>query len=180
MIVALLVMIALILLFGAGVVQGWLRNLLRAVLGIVLLSAAILVASTILGEDAFIWIWAGGGTLLLIAVLWARGYDPAEAEHRARVKRAQQQSEERRKRIEVVTSLRREQCCYLERKLGLVDLSIAAVSEQVRKLRHRRQRLIEGGSPARPSKLAKPQPRGRRRNFGNKLMIVAVLFGLDL
>lgn len=98
MVVALLFLIVLILLFGAGVVRGLLRNMFGALWGMVLLAALMFTIIGIFGEEAWTWIWLGGGTLLLIAVLWARQYNPAEAEHRARVKRAQQQREERRKK----------------------------------------------------------------------------------
>lgn len=96
MVIVLLVLIFLILLFGAAVVRGWLRNLLGALLGCTLLAAAIMAIVSLLGEGSFVWVWSGGGVLLLLAVLWARQFDPAEAEHKARVKRAQAQREERR------------------------------------------------------------------------------------
>ena len=97
MVIALLVLIALILLFGAAVVRGWLRNVLGALVGCMLLAAAIMVAISLMGEGSFVWIWIGGGLALFVAALWARHFDPAEAEHKARVKRAQMQREERRR-----------------------------------------------------------------------------------
>ncbi len=95
MTIILLLLIVLILLFGAGVVKGWLRNVFGAVLGISLLASILLTAVSIFGEDAFWTIWVGGGALLFALVVWAKSYDPAAAEHKARVKRAQQQRDQR-------------------------------------------------------------------------------------
>jgi len=98
MTVILLLLIVLILLFGAGVVKGWLKNALGVVLGIALLTGILLTLVSIFGEDAFWTIWVGGGAFLFAFVIWAKSHVPAESEHRARVKRAQQQREERRKK----------------------------------------------------------------------------------
>jgi len=109
MVVALLNLIIQILLFGAGVVHGWLLNIFGAILGILLLATAIAVVSHFFGEDAFIWIWAGGGTILLITVLWARQYDPSEAEHRVRMKRAKRERDELRRQSEAEKKVRLQQ-----------------------------------------------------------------------
>ncbi|NCP15374.1 MAG: hypothetical protein GW858_14645 [Sphingomonadales bacterium] len=72
MVIVLLVLIVLLLLFSAAVLRGWLRNLLGALLGCILLAATMMTAVRPLGAGSFIWIWIGGGLLLLIEVLWAR------------------------------------------------------------------------------------------------------------
>lgn len=71
MIAALLVLIVLILLFGAGVVKGWLANALGYCLGgLVLLVAAGWLIS-FLGDDGFIWMLAGIGVAAVL--LWIAG-----------------------------------------------------------------------------------------------------------
>ena len=102
MVIALLILIALILLFGAGVVKGWLRNIVGAAIGITLLAGLMLTVTSLLGEDAFWWIWLGGGTVLFVGSVWARSYDPekasTDADLKARIKIAQRQRDERRKK----------------------------------------------------------------------------------
>ena len=71
MIAALLVLIVLILLFGAGVVKGWLANAVGYCLGgLVLLVAAGWLIS-FLGDDGFVWFVAGIG--VAAALLWIGG-----------------------------------------------------------------------------------------------------------
>jgi len=66
-IIALLVLIVLILLFGAGVVKGWLANLLGAVLGFAVLAALIVTIESQLGEEAFLYVlWAIGGFFMAL------------------------------------------------------------------------------------------------------------------
>jgi len=51
MIVALLVIIVVILLFGAGVVKGWLANVFGAILGFAVFVGSILWIGSFLGEN---------------------------------------------------------------------------------------------------------------------------------
>jgi len=72
MAIALLVLIVLILLFGAGVVKGWLANLLGVAIGVALTIALILTVVSLFGREAFLWLVVGGGGMLLLASIWAR------------------------------------------------------------------------------------------------------------
>ena len=94
--VFLLILIVLILLFGAGAVKGWIRGALLGTLGICLAAGVIVWAVSVFGEDGFLWILLGGGGVLFVLSLWARSYNPAEADHKARIKRAQEQRRKRR------------------------------------------------------------------------------------
>ena len=96
MTVFLLILIVLILLFGAGAVKGWIRGALIWILGACLAAAAIAWITTTFGEDAFLWLLLGGGGILIVGAVWARSYDPKEAEHKVRIKRAQEQRRKRR------------------------------------------------------------------------------------
>lgn len=102
MTVVLLLLIVLILLFGAGAVKDWLINALGAVLGIGLFAGLMLTIMTAFGEDAFWWVWGVGRALFIMIGLLVQQYDPEKAwrdkELKARVKRAQMQREERRKK----------------------------------------------------------------------------------
>lgn len=96
MIIFLLILIVLILLFGAGVVKGWIKGLLTFVLGGVLAVALLVWLANILGEDGAM-IALGIGALALAGLsVWARSDDPSEREHKARIKRAQEQRRKRR------------------------------------------------------------------------------------
>jgi hypothetical protein len=71
LVVALLVLIVLILLFGAAAVKGWLANAL--ILGCSLIAIVVAVAwvSTLLGVS-ILHVAYGIGGLLLVGSLWAR------------------------------------------------------------------------------------------------------------
>lgn len=101
MLIALLILNVLILLFGAAVIKGWLKNAFGVALGVILLTGLLLVLRTVFGEKAFWVIWICAGTVLLIAVVWARnsdGPDGPEAILKARVKYAKKKREARRKK----------------------------------------------------------------------------------
>lgn len=72
MIVALLVLIVLILLFGAGVVKGWLSNALGLVLGGGAIILALVWVGSFFGEHGAFWIFMIVGGLLFIGSIWAR------------------------------------------------------------------------------------------------------------
>ena len=72
MIVALLVLIALILLFGAGVVKGWLSNAIGLVLGGGAIVLTLVWLGSYLGENGPFWLFIGIGVLLFIGSIWAR------------------------------------------------------------------------------------------------------------
>lgn len=67
MTVGLLILIVLILLFGAGVVTGWLANIIGAVIGSVLLVALSVTIISLFGEDVF-WLLLGGVAVLFLAL----------------------------------------------------------------------------------------------------------------
>lgn len=71
----LLFLIVLILLFGAGVVKGWLLNAIGAILGLCLVIGIILWICSIfsLGDGGFMVIFMVGGLLLALGAAWARG-----------------------------------------------------------------------------------------------------------
>lgn len=69
MIVALLVVIVLILLFGAGVVKGWLANGIGMGCGFLALVAAVLWLGSFFGENGVEYVfWGFLGFLLLLAI----------------------------------------------------------------------------------------------------------------
>lgn len=72
MIIALLSLIALILLFGASVVKGWIKNAAAVVCASTLIVLAVLWVGSFFGENGFLYVWLGLGTLLFIASIWAR------------------------------------------------------------------------------------------------------------
>jgi len=94
MILALLILIVLILLFGAGVVKGWLKNALGAMLGIGLIVALMLTVTSLFGENAFWWMVYGSGALLLAIVILAHSDIPAAIARWQRRERAQQKRDE--------------------------------------------------------------------------------------
>ena len=96
MIVALLILIILVLLFGAGAVKGWIRGVLFWMIGAVLAAAIIVWIISNFGEDAFLWLVFGVGGILLVGSIWARSFDPTEAEHKERIKNAKKARDERR------------------------------------------------------------------------------------
>lgn len=72
MVVALLVLIVLILLFGAGVVKGWIANAATMGCGFVAICLALIWLGSFFGENGFLYVLlAIGGILLLLGVLAA-------------------------------------------------------------------------------------------------------------
>lgn len=72
MIVALLVLIVLILLFGAGVVKGWIANAVTMGCGFIALCLALIWLGSFFGENGFLYVLlAIGGIMLLLAALAA-------------------------------------------------------------------------------------------------------------
>ena len=70
MIVALLVLIVLILLFGAGVVKGWIANLATMGCGFIAICLALAWLGSFFGENGFMYVlFALGGIMLLLAVV---------------------------------------------------------------------------------------------------------------
>lgn len=73
MIVALLILIVLILLFGAAAVKGWIGAILVTLVAGVILIATLTLASAEFGKDSVYVVLFGGGILLLVGSMWARG-----------------------------------------------------------------------------------------------------------
>jgi hypothetical protein len=69
MIVALLVLIVLILLFGAGAVKGWIKSTAVGVLGFAAICAVGIWLGSFFGEDGFAYVIFGGGGLLFVLSL---------------------------------------------------------------------------------------------------------------
>jgi len=65
MVIWLLILIVLILLLGAGVVKGWLVNIVGAALGFILLAALTTAITSAFDEDGFLYVL--GGLLVLSA-----------------------------------------------------------------------------------------------------------------
>ena len=83
MIAALLVLIVLVLLFGAGVVKGWLANAVGYSLGgLVLLVAAGWLIS-FLGDDGFIWMLVGIGVAAVLLLIVGTIYESRQREELA-------------------------------------------------------------------------------------------------
>jgi len=96
-IIALLALIVLILLFGAAAVKGWIRGIVLWFLGGALFVIVFAWLASVWGEDA-VFIGLGIFAVILLGLgIWARAYDPKEAAHRERIKRAQEQREQRKK-----------------------------------------------------------------------------------
>jgi len=72
MIVALLVLVVLILLFGAGVVKGWIANAAGLGCGFIILIAMILWIGSFFGEDGPVYVIIGSGILLTALAFWAQ------------------------------------------------------------------------------------------------------------
>lgn len=66
MIVALLVLIVLILLFGAAAVKGWIANTAVAGCGFIAICLAIVWLGTFFGEHGFLYVVFGIGGILLV------------------------------------------------------------------------------------------------------------------
>ena len=89
MIVALLVLIVLILLFGAGVVKGWLANAATMGCGFIAIILALMWAGSFFGENGFRYVLLVlGGILLLLALLAAVFKEQASADPPAAAKNA--------------------------------------------------------------------------------------------
>ena len=75
-------------------------GIIRAAFVLVIIIATVLpiqiFVSDRIGEDGFWMIVLAIGVLLFFASLWARAYDPDEAAHKRRIKRAQEQRRARR------------------------------------------------------------------------------------
>lgn len=99
MVIAILFLIALILLFGAGVVKGWLANALGVIFGIGLLTFALFLLTKLFGEDAFWTIWVVGGGIFIAVGLWAQSYNPEEAERNRLRKSEQKRFRQEEKRV---------------------------------------------------------------------------------
>jgi len=88
MIVALLVLIVLILLFGAAAVKGWIKSTLVAVAGFAVICTAIIWLGSFFGEDGFLYVVLSiGGLALVLGVIGQfidPDADPAEHERRRR------------------------------------------------------------------------------------------------
>lgn len=76
MVIGLLILIVLILLFGAGVVKGWLANILGAILGLVLAAGALIWLASTFGEDGAVIALLTAAALVIGLGLWARSGSP--------------------------------------------------------------------------------------------------------
>lgn len=72
MIVALLVLIVLILLFGAAAVKGWIKSTVAYVLGFTAIVTVIIWLSSFFGENGFLWVM--GGLFVLVVAIGIAGY----------------------------------------------------------------------------------------------------------
>lgn len=77
MIVALLVLIVLILLFGAGVVKGWIANAATMGCGFIAIVTALIWVGSFFGENGFLYVLLtiGGLMLALLAAGYMMGLD---------------------------------------------------------------------------------------------------------
>lgn len=70
MIVALLVLIILILLFGAGVVKGWIANVFTMGCGFIAICLALIWLGSVFGENGFMYVvFAIGGIALALGII---------------------------------------------------------------------------------------------------------------
>lgn len=70
MIVALLVLIILILLFGAGVVKGWIANVATMGCGFIAICLALIWLGSFFGENGFLYVvFAIGGMALVLGII---------------------------------------------------------------------------------------------------------------
>lgn len=70
MIVALLVLIVLILLFGAGVVKGWIANVATMGCGFIAICLALVWLGSFFGENGFMYVmFAIGGIALVLGII---------------------------------------------------------------------------------------------------------------
>lgn len=86
MIVALLILIVLILLFGAGVVKGWLANALGVGCGGLAILVALIWLGSFFGENGFQYIlWTIVGVMLLLVAI-GLAFDPNKPSRQVRVR----------------------------------------------------------------------------------------------
>lgn len=76
MIIALLVLIVFILLFGAAAVKGWLKSTATMILGFVILVGLVLWLGSFFGGDGPMYVILGGGGLLLVLAMWVKSTEP--------------------------------------------------------------------------------------------------------
>lgn len=68
MIVALLILIVLILLFGAAAIKGWIKSALGLGIGLILAAVVILWITSLLGEDGFLYLLGALFVLSLVLI----------------------------------------------------------------------------------------------------------------
>ena len=96
-VIGLLVLIILILLFGAAAVKGWIRGAMLLLIGGTLFVTIFVWLASAWGQD-IVFVGLGIFAVVLLGLsIWARSYDPKEAAHRERIKRAQEQREQRKR-----------------------------------------------------------------------------------
>lgn len=86
MIVALLILIFLILLFGAGVVKGWLANLAGAIVAGILVVAGFLTVSALVGPDNMWKVVTGVGAVFLALAIGGKVWIAYEDEKLERLR----------------------------------------------------------------------------------------------
>jgi len=72
MIIALLILIIFILLFGAAAVKGWIFNAATILVGFVILVGLVIWVGSFFGDDGPMYVIIGGGTLLTILAFWVQ------------------------------------------------------------------------------------------------------------
>lgn len=90
MVIALLILIVAILLFGAGAVKGWIRGGLAAGFGFAVIATALIWVGSFFGENGFLYVCLAIGGLAVL-LLWGIGMSkllsnphatPMDREHR--------------------------------------------------------------------------------------------------
>ncbi|MDV3455873.1 hypothetical protein RZN05_02670 [Sphingomonas sp. HF-S4] len=76
MIIALLILIIAIMLFGAGFVKGWLKNVIGMIGGFVVMAGLAIWVGSFFGEDGPIWVIMIGMGLLFVLAIWVRSTEP--------------------------------------------------------------------------------------------------------
>jgi apolipoprotein N-acyltransferase len=110
MVVALLVLIVLVLLFGAAAVKGWIKSALVWVLGFAVICTAIIWLGSFLGEDGFLYVVLGIGAFMLAFA--ALGWVLSEIEKRranavaTEIERKRARKEQRRQRRQLFEDMR--------------------------------------------------------------------------